>query len=99
MRAAEIARRPQAARAAFIFAVANPFVTILGHMTGRQLLRRVGYEVDVGKVLKACADHGIAVEINANRRLDLDWRWHHAGWSWDASSASTPTPIRSPSST
>jgi DNA polymerase (family X) len=61
-------------------AVANPFVTILGHMTGRQLLRRVGYEVDVGKVLKACADHGIAVEINANPwRLDLDWRWHQRG--------------------
>jgi DNA polymerase (family 10) len=61
-------------------AVANPFVTILGHMTGRQLLRRVGYEVDVGKVLKACADHGIAVEINENPwRVDLDWRWHQRG--------------------
>jgi DNA polymerase (family X) len=58
-------------------AVANPFVTILGHMTGRQLLRRPGYDVDVEKVLKACADHGVAVEINANPwRLDLDWRWH-----------------------
>jgi DNA polymerase (family 10) len=61
-------------------AVANPFVTILGHMTGRQLLRRPGYDVDVDKVLKACADHGVAVEINANPwRLDLDWRWHRHG--------------------
>jgi DNA polymerase (family X) len=61
-------------------AVANPFVSILGHMTGRQLLRRVGYDVDVEKVLKACADHGVAVEINANPwRLDLDWRWHQRG--------------------
>jgi DNA polymerase (family 10) len=61
-------------------AVANPFVSILGHMTGRQLLRRAGYDVDVEKVLKACADHGIAVEINANPwRLDLDWRWHQRG--------------------
>jgi DNA polymerase (family 10) len=61
-------------------AVANPFVTILGHMTGRQLLRRPGYEVDVEKVLKACADHGVAVEVNANPwRLDLDWRWHQRG--------------------
>jgi len=61
-------------------AVANPFVTILGHMTGRQLLRRSGYEVDVEKVLKACADHGGAVEVNANPwRLDLDWRWHQRG--------------------
>jgi DNA polymerase (family X) len=58
-------------------AVANPFTTILGHMTGRQLLRRPGYEVDIDKVLQACAKHGIAVEINANPwRLDLDWRWH-----------------------
>jgi DNA polymerase (family X) len=61
-------------------AAANPFVTILGHMTGRQLLRRSGYDVDVEKVLKACADHGVAVEINANPwRLDLDWRWHQRG--------------------
>jgi DNA polymerase (family 10) len=61
-------------------AAANPFVTILGHMTGRQLLRRSGYDVDVEKVLKACADHGVAVEINANPwRLDLDWRWHQCG--------------------
>jgi len=58
-------------------AVANPRTTILGHMTGRQLLRRPGYDVDVEKVLQACAKHGVAVEINANPwRLDLDWRWH-----------------------
>jgi DNA polymerase (family 10) len=57
-------------------AVANPFTTVLGHITGRQLLRRPGYEVDVEKILKACAEHGVAVEINANPwRLDLDWRW------------------------
>jgi DNA polymerase (family X) len=61
-------------------AAANPFVTILGHMTGRLLLRRPGYDVDVERVLKACADHGVAVEINANPwRLDLDWRWHRWG--------------------
>jgi DNA polymerase (family X) len=46
-------------------------------MTGRQLLRRPGYEVDIDVVLRACAEHGVAVEINANPwRLDLDWRWH-----------------------
>jgi DNA polymerase (family 10) len=61
-------------------AVANPFTTILGHMTGRQLLRRRGYEVDVEKVLEASAKHGVAVELNANPwRLDLDWRWHARG--------------------
>lgn len=58
-------------------AVANPFTTILGHMTGRQLLRRPGYDVEIEKILAACAEHGVAVEINANPwRLDLDWRWH-----------------------
>ena len=61
-------------------AVHNPFVTILGHMTGRQLLRRPGYEVDVEKILMACASHGVAVEINSNPwRLDLDWRWYQRG--------------------
>jgi len=60
-----------------IRAVANPYTTILGHMTGRQLLRRPGYDIDIEKVLAACAQHGVAVEINANPwRLDLDWRWH-----------------------
>jgi DNA polymerase (family 10) len=60
-------------------AVANPRTTILGHITGRQLLRRPGYDVDIEKILRACAQHGVAVEINANPwRLDLDWRWHQA---------------------
>ena len=60
-------------------AVANPYTTILGHMTGRQLLRRPGYDIDIEQVLAACAAHGVAVEINANPwRLDLDWRWHRA---------------------
>jgi hypothetical protein len=60
-----------------IRAVSNPYTTILGHMTGRQLLRRPGYDIDIEKVLAACAEHSVAVEINANPwRLDLDWRWH-----------------------
>jgi DNA polymerase (family 10) len=58
-------------------AVANPYTTILGHMTGRQLLRRPGYDIDVERILVACAASGVVVEINANPwRLDLDWRWH-----------------------
>ena len=58
-------------------AVENPCTTILGHLTGRQLLRRHGYDIDVERVLQACARHGVAVEINANPyRLELDWRWH-----------------------
>ena len=63
-----------------IRAVASPFVTILGHMTGRQLLRRHGYDIDVDRILAACAKHGVAVEINANPwRLDLDWRYLRRG--------------------
>jgi DNA polymerase (family 10) len=60
-------------------AISNPCTTIIGHMTGRQLQRRPGYEIDVEKVLKACAKNDVAVEINAHPwRLDLDWRWHQA---------------------
>jgi DNA polymerase (family X) len=60
-----------------IRAVQSPYTTILGHMTGRQLLRRPGYALDIEKVLAACARSAVAVEVNANPwRLDLDWRWH-----------------------
>ncbi|WP_352857532.1 hypothetical protein [Mesorhizobium sp. M1163] len=56
-----------------IEAIGNPRTTIIGHMTGRQLLRRPGYDLDIDKVLKACAKHGVAVELNAHPwRLDLD---------------------------
>jgi DNA polymerase (family 10) len=59
-----------------IRAVENPFTTILGHPTGRLLLRREGYPVDHEKVIDACAANGVAIEVNANpRRLDIDWRW------------------------
>ena len=68
-------RESQTAR--ILRVVENPYTTILGHMTGRLLLRRPGYEVDVESILAACAAQGVAVEINANPwRLDLDWRWH-----------------------
>lgn len=64
------------ATARIIRAVENPFTSILGHVTGRLLLRREGYPVDHEKIIDACADNGVAIEINANpRRLDLDWRW------------------------
>ena len=57
-------------------AVANPRTTILGGIDRKAILRRPGYEIDVERVLAACAQHGVAVEINANPwRLDLDWRW------------------------
>ncbi len=56
-------------------AVRNPRLTILGHATGRLLLTRSGYQVDVRAVIDAAAEHGVAVEINADpHRLDVDWR-------------------------
>lgn len=59
-----------------IKAISNPYTTILGHPTGRLLLKREGYSIDHKAVLEACAQFGVAVELNANPyRLDLDWRW------------------------
>jgi DNA polymerase (family X) len=56
-------------------AVSNPFTTILGHPTGRLLLRRPPYKFDLEAVLAAAEAHGTVIEINANSyRLDLDWR-------------------------
>lgn len=52
------------------------YKTILGHVTGRQLLRRPCYDVELETILTACADHGVTIEINAHPwRLELDWRW------------------------
>lgn len=57
-----------------IKAIENPYTTILGHMTGRQLLIRPGYPVNFEKVIDACAANGVVIEINANPyRLDMDW--------------------------
>jgi DNA polymerase (family 10) len=59
-----------------IKAVENPFTTILGHPTGRLLLSRKGYPLDFKKVIDACADNKVIMEINASPyRLDIDWRW------------------------
>ncbi|MBN1293865.1 MAG: DNA polymerase/3'-5' exonuclease PolX, partial [Candidatus Latescibacteria bacterium] len=59
-----------------IRAISHPSVTMLGHPTGRLLLARKGYPVDIERVLESCVEHGVAVELNANpRRLDLDWRY------------------------
>jgi DNA polymerase (family 10) len=56
-------------------AVSNPHLTILGHATGRLLLRRNSYEVDVRAVIDGAAEHGVCVEINADpARLDVDWK-------------------------
>lgn len=57
-------------------AVENPHTRILGHPTGRLLLVREGYPLDHERVIDACAEHDVAIEVNANPyRLDLDWRY------------------------
>jgi DNA polymerase (family 10) len=59
-----------------IRAVENPRTTVLGHPTGRLLLSREPYQINMRKVIDACSQNNVAIEINANpRRLDLDWRF------------------------
>jgi DNA polymerase (family 10) len=59
-----------------IRAISNPFVTILAHPTGRLLLQREPYVVDLPAIIEAAAETGTWIEINAApKRLDLDWRW------------------------
>jgi DNA polymerase (family 10) len=57
-------------------ALAHPATTMLGHATGRLLLRRDGYKIDLERVIQAAAKHGKMIEINAQpMRLDLDWTY------------------------
>ena len=59
-----------------IKAIENPYTTMLGHPTGRQLLIRPGYPVNMKKMIDACAANGVIIEINANPyRLDMDWSY------------------------
>ena len=56
-------------------AMDDPYMTILGHPTGRLLLSRRSFPMDLEAILRRAAERGIAVEINADpRRLDLEWR-------------------------
>lgn len=56
-------------------AIRNPYTTILGHPTGRLLLARDAYALDMDAILEAAAEANTVIEINANPyRLDLDWR-------------------------
>jgi DNA polymerase (family 10) len=74
----KMSRKEQTDR--IVKAVENPHTTVLGHVTGRQLLKRPGYEVDMERILRACAKNGVAIEINAHPwRLDMDWRWCERG--------------------
>lgn len=57
-------------------AIEHPASKILGHPTGRLLLSREGYPIDHERIIHACEQHHVAIEINASPyRLDLDWKW------------------------
>jgi len=57
-------------------AIQNPYVTMLAHPTGRLLLKRDPYAVDIPAIIDAAAASGTWIELNAApKRLDLDWRW------------------------
>ncbi len=66
----------QTATERLIKAISNPFTTMLGHPTGRLLLKRAAYPINHYAVIDACAKYGVIIEINAHPwRLDLDWRY------------------------
>ncbi len=69
-------QEPEAIMNRLIRVLENPYLTILGHLTGRLLLGREGYPVDHERILETAARNGKVLELNANpHRLDLDWRW------------------------
>ena len=62
--------------ARIIRAIEHPSATMLGHLSGRLLLRREPYRVNVGKIIDAAIAHRVVIELNASPwRLDLDWRY------------------------
>ncbi|MBN1639535.1 MAG: hypothetical protein JW866_11240 [Ignavibacteriales bacterium] len=59
-----------------IKAIENPYTDILGHPTGRLILVRDGYKVNMKKIIDACSQNQVAIELNSSPyRLDIDWRW------------------------
>lgn len=62
-----------------IRAIEHPYSTMVGHLTGRLLLRREASAVNVTKVIDACIANHKIIELNSNpQRLDMDWRFWHA---------------------
>ncbi len=65
----------EAMTARIIRAIEHPATTIIGHLTGRLLLDREGYDVDIDAIIAAAARERVSLEINAHpARLDIDWR-------------------------
>lgn len=66
-------------------------LTILGHLTGRLLLSRAGYDLDIDAVIERAAERAVAIEINADpHRLDLDWRYWPGAKARGVSAAINP---------
>jgi DNA polymerase (family 10) len=64
--------------ARIIRAMENEHVTMLGHVTGRQLLRREPSKMNLEKIIDAAARTGTWIELNCSTsRMDMDWRWWH----------------------
>jgi DNA polymerase (family 10) len=69
-----LAMQPEQATERLLRAVANPYLTVLGHPSGALLLSRKGYEYDEQRLFAAMRDHGVVLEHNCNPyRLDPDW--------------------------
>ncbi len=61
-----------------VAAIYNPYVTMLGHPTGRLLNGRPAYEIEERAILKAAAETNTVIELNCSpQRMELDWRWWH----------------------
>ncbi|MFM7397583.1 MAG: DNA polymerase/3'-5' exonuclease PolX [Verrucomicrobiota bacterium] len=66
----------EAQTARIIRAVENEHVDMIGHLTGRLINRREPYDLDIPRIIDACAANDTCIELNANPwRLDMDWRW------------------------
>ncbi len=60
-----------------INALKNKYVKILGHPTGRLLLSRDAYPLNIDEIINVVANEGKSIELNCNpHRLDLDWEYH-----------------------
>ena len=70
----KLKRDEQMAR--IIAAIGNPYMTMLGHPTGRLLLSREGYDIDMRTIIDEAARHNKIIELNSSPyRLDIDWRY------------------------
>ncbi len=75
----------------FLRVIENPYVTFLGHLTGRLLLARPGMKLDLPVLLEAVAERGIGIEINGDpNRMDMDWRHWGAARTLGIRSALNP---------